>query len=140
MVKNYNAIAVAIDFSEQSFKALERAKNIAINNNATLKLVNVVDTKTFGSVAAYDLNYAGKLKEESQGKMNELKSKLQAEGIPAIEIIVEEGSPKSVLTELKNVDLIVCGATGVSGLEKMLIGSVAERIVRFAPYEVLIVK
>lgn len=140
MVKNYNAIAVAIDFSEQSFKALERAKNIAINNNATLKLVNVVDTKTFGSVAAYDLNYAGKLKEESQGKMNELKTKLQAEGVPTIEAIVEEGSPKSVLTELKNVDLIVCGATGVSGLEKMLIGSVAERIVRFAPYEVLIVK
>ncbi|RHW33499.1 universal stress protein [Lysinibacillus yapensis] len=139
-MNNYRRIAVAVDFSDQSLKALERAKNVALTNKATLLLVNVVDTKSFGSVAAYDLKYAEKLKQQSEEKIYELKSRLQAEGVPTIETMIEEGSPKQVLTGLTNVDLIICGATGLNKLEKMVIGSVAERIVRYSPYDVLIVR
>lgn len=140
MVANYNKIAVAIDFSEQSLKAYYRAINVAKENGATLQLVNVVDTKSFGSVSAYDLKYAEKLKEENLIQIEKLKNAAVEAGVTNVEAIVEMGSPKVILTGLPDIGLIVCGATGFNRLEKMVIGSVAERIVRLAKCDVLIVR
>ena len=140
MPTNTKKIAVAIDFSEQSLKAYKRAVKVAIERGATLQLVNVVDTRSFGSVSAYDLKYAEKLKEENLIKIEKLKNEAEAAGVVNVETVVETGSPKVVLTELPDVGLIVCGATGLNQLEKMVIGSVAERIVRLAKCDVLIVR
>lgn len=137
---NYKNIVVAIDFSKQSLKALHRAINIAKNNNALLKLVNVVDTKTFGSIAAYDLDYASQLKKEHQDELEKLKNEVITAGVEKVEAIVKEGSPKVVLTSLENVDLIICGETGYNQMEKLMLGSVAERVVRSATCDVLIVR
>lgn len=140
MATNYKNIAVAIDFSEQSKKAFEQAIEVANNNKGNLYLVNVVDTKSFGSVSAYDLEYAGKLKEENLQKINKLKNIALEAGVAKVEVKVEEGSPTEILTQLPDVNLLICGATGVSEIEKMMIGSVAEGIVRRAKNDVLIVR
>ncbi|RNC99682.1 universal stress protein [Lysinibacillus halotolerans] len=140
MSGQYQKIAVAIDFSELSLKAFERAINVANHYGATLLLVHVVDTKSFGSITAYDLDFAGKLVKESNMKLEELKSKAEQAGVSKVDVVVKEGSSKEVLIELLDVDLIVCGAMGTNQIEKMLIGSVAERIAQFAPCEVLIVR
>lgn len=140
MATNYKNIAVAIDFSEQSKKAFEQAIEVANNNKGNLYLVNVVDTKSFGSVSAYDLEYAGKLKEENLQKINKLKNIALEAGVAKVEVKVEEGSPTEILTQLPDVNLLICGATGVSEIEKMMIGSVAEGIVRHAKNDVLIVR
>lgn len=136
----YKKIAVAIDFSDQSLKAFNRAIQEAKDNEATLQLVNVVDTQSFGSIPAYDLKYADKLKKDNEKQIDQLKNEAIAAGVQTVETVVEKGSPKAFLTQLPNVDLLVCGATGVSGLEKVMIGSVAERIVRLAQCDVLIVR
>ena len=137
---NYKTIAVAIDFSAQSLKAFERSVIIASNNNATLKLVTVIDTKTFGSIAAYDLKYAAQLKSEYELKLNTLKQEALEKGVQNVEILIEEGSPKVILTTLENVELIICGESGYNQIEKWMLGSVAERIVRFAKCDVLTVR
>ena len=137
---SYNKIAVAIDFSEQSKKAFQRAIKVAIENKATLQLVHVIDTKSFGSIAAYDLKYAEKLKAQSISEMENYKNEANTAGVENVEVVVEEGSPKAILTQLPEVDLIISGATGYNAIEKMVIGSVAERIVRLAKYDVLIVR
>ena len=72
---NYLKIAVAIDFSEQSLKALDRANQLAKEHNAILQLVNVIDTKSFGAVSAYDLKYAEELKKENILKMEKLEKR-----------------------------------------------------------------
>ncbi len=113
---NYLKIAVAIDFSEQSLKALERASQLAMQHNATLQLVNVIDTKSFGAVSAYDLKYAEELKKENKSKMESLEKQVVQTGV------------------------IVCGATGLNRMEKMMLGSVAEKVVRHAHCDVLIVR
>ena len=140
MENDYKKIAVAIDYSEQSLKALDRAIVMSKENDSILQLVNVIDTVSFGSVAAYDLKYAAKLKEENQIKIEELKMKAVEAGVSTVETLVTEGAAKVVLTELPDVDLIICGATGVNKLEKMVLGSVAERILRSAKYDVLLVR
>ena len=137
---NYKKIAVAIDFSKQSLKALDRAITIAKDNGATLLLVNVVDTKTFGSIAAYDLKYAAQLKVESETELDQLKKQALEQGVPAVETLVAEGSPKEVLTNLPEIGLIICGETGYNQVERLMLGSVAERIVRYSKYDVLIVR
>ena len=140
MVNNYKKIAVAIDFSDQSIKAFKRAVEIAKNNEATLQLVNVIDTKSFGAISAYDLKYANQLKIERLQKIEDLKEQALTLGVPDVEAIVETGSPKEILTQLPEINLLICGATGVSQIEKLVIGSVAERILRFAKYDVLVVR
>lgn len=140
MATNYKSIAVAIDFSQQSLKAYERAVKLAIEYGAILQLVNVIDTKSFGAITAYDLKYAEKLKEEHISKIEQLKKEALAAHVAEVIAIVETGSPKSILTQLPAVDLLVCGATGLNQLEKMVIGSVAERIVRMASCDVLLVR
>lgn len=137
---NYKKIAVAIDFSKQSLKALDRAITIAVDNGATLLLVNVVDTKTFGSIAAYDLKYAAQLKVESETELDQLKKQALEQGVPAVETLVAEGSPKEILTSLPEIGLIICGETGYNQVERLMLGSVAERIVRYSKYDVLIVR
>ncbi|KGR90459.1 universal stress protein UspA [Ureibacillus massiliensis 4400831 = CIP 108448 = CCUG 49529] len=136
----YQKIAVAIDFSEQSKKALERGVILAKDYDAALQLIHVVDTVSFGSIAAYDLNYAGKLKTQSLSELETLKLEAKAQGVNSVEVTVEEGSAKAILTQLPDVDLIICGATGYNAMEKMVIGSVAEQVARTAKCDVLIVR
>lgn len=137
---SYLKIAVAIDFSEQSLKAFERASQLALQYNAVLQLVSVVDTKSFGARSAYDLKYAEALKQEYADKIEKLvKEALQA-GVKEVESVVEAGLPKAILTQLPNIDLLVCGATGLNRIEKMVLGSVAEKVARHAPCDVLIVR
>ncbi|MFY3792386.1 universal stress protein [Ureibacillus sp. MALMAid1270] len=136
---SYNKIVVAIDFSEQSIKAFHRAINIAVENNATLQLVHVIDTKSFG-IGAYNIKYADQVKAKSLSEIEKFKSEAKAAGLENVEILVEEGSPIKVLTQLPEADLIVCGATGYNSIENIVIGSVAERIVRFSKNDVLIVR
>jgi nucleotide-binding universal stress UspA family protein len=137
---NYKKIAVAIDFSKQSLLALDRAIRIAVNNDAELLLVNVIDTKTFGSIAAYDLTYAAQLKQESTEKLQQLKAQAESDGVKHVTFLLAEGSPKKILTTLAETELIICGETGYNAIEKLMLGSVAERVVRYAPYDVLIVR
>jgi len=54
---------------------------------------------------------------------------------------VVEGSPaKKIVDEAENYDLVVMGTLGRTGISKLLLGSVAERVVRFAPCPVLVVR
>lgn len=136
----YKKIAVAIDFSEQSLKALKRAIQIAKENQSKLLLVNVVDIKSFGSLPAYDLKYAEQLAKENEGKLEKLKEEAVQSGVENVETVVVKNSAKSYLTSLPDISLIVCGATGMSKLEKALLGSVAGKIVRYSKCDVLVVR
>lgn len=113
---------------------------VAKENQATLLLVNVVDTKSFGSITAYDLKYADQLVNENKEKLENLKKKVIESGVDHVEIFMEKCSPKEILTNLPDVSLTVCGATGLSKVEKAIMGSVAERIVRYSRNDVLIVR
>lgn len=136
----YQKIAVAIDFSKQSLKAFDRATVIAKDNGATLLLINVIDTKSFGAITAYDLKYADQLKVERAEQLEKLKEQALAQGVQNVMFKIETGSPKSVLTNLPDTELIICGETGYNQIEKLMLGSVAERIVRYSKYDVLVVR
>lgn len=136
----YKNIAVAVDFSEQSLKAVEHAKNLALDYNAKLTLVSVVDTHTFGTVEAYDVKYADQLKNDYEKDLQTLKEKLLKEQQLEIETVVEQGAAKKILINLQGVDLVVCGATGKSKTEQVILGSISQAILRYSKCDVLIVR
>jgi nucleotide-binding universal stress UspA family protein len=64
----------------------------------------------------------------------------QAEGVQSERLLVENARPaEAILTAAKTHDLIVIGTHGRGGLERMLLGSVAERVVRGARTPVLVI-
>ncbi|MEC1180037.1 universal stress protein [Metasolibacillus meyeri] len=140
MKNYYKQIAVGVDFSAQSLQAFQRAIKVAKLNEAVLHIVSVVDTHSFGSVQAYDITYAEQVKEDREKQMEQLKKEALAAGITTVKTVVELGSPKAILADLKGIDLVIISATGLNRFEKMIIGSNAERIVRNAKCDVLVVR
>ncbi len=72
------------------------------------------------------------------------KKQAEDEGLTNINLVIEYGSPKNIITkELSSIvdaDLIICGATGLNAVERFLIGSVSEAIVRSAKCDVLVIR
>ncbi|WP_336823480.1 universal stress protein [Sporosarcina sp. USHLN248] len=145
MVLKYDQIIVAVDGSKESRWAFKKAVAIAKrNNNASLNLVNIIDTRSYAAVEAYDRSIAERAQKFAEELLGEYKQEAKAEGLNKVNIIVEYGSPKTMitrdLTKKIEADLIICGATGLNKVERFLIGSVSENIVRTASCDVLVVR
>ena len=56
----YNQIIVAVDGSKESEWAFKKAVEIAKRNDANLNLVNIIDTRSYSAVEAYDRSIAEK--------------------------------------------------------------------------------
>lgn len=140
MIETYKNVVVAVDFSEKAKIAFERGVRIAKLTGATLHLVSVIDTHSFGSVEAYDLKYAKVVKQQAIEQLKEYQVQAEQAGVVNVQGLVEEGSPKVILTSLTESDLIIVGATGLNRAERFLLGSVSENVVRNAKCDVLVVR
>ena len=142
MNNQYNSIVVAVDGSKEAEYAFRKSIDIAYRNEGSqLNIVNIIDTRYFG---AFDKAVAEEVKEQSRPILDRYKARAAAARIENVNIIVEYGSPKMVITKeiAKSVkaDLIICGATGHTPVERFLIGSVSEAIVRSAKCDVLVIR
>ncbi|HHW37184.1 MAG TPA: universal stress protein [Bacillales bacterium] len=140
----YKNILVAIDGSKESEKAFKKALAIAKLNDAKLMITHIIDVKTVSPVKIYDSS----VEERAEAFANQLlashKKEAEDTGLSNVELIIEHGSPKvKIAKEIApkhNVDLIVCGATGLNAIERLFIGSVSEHITRYAKCNVLVVR
>ncbi len=144
MTLQYKQILVAVDGSKESEWAFKKAVGIAERNNAVLNLVNIIDTRSYAAVEAYDRSIAERAQSFAVDLLEEYKAKALASGIENVNVIVEYGSPKTMisrdLSKKIQADLIICGATGLNAVERFLIGSVSENIVRSAKCDVLVIR
>jgi nucleotide-binding universal stress UspA family protein len=140
-VPQISRILVAIDFSPHASNALEWARSLADAFRAKLILLHVIDavaeigTET-GVVADVAPLYT--LREQADKCMGELKAL-----IPDAEAVVREASPHPAIVDAAlelNCQLIVMGTHGRSGLKHLLLGSVAEHVVRNSKVPVLTVR
>ena len=82
------------------------------------------------------------MKSDGEKAVSEVRTIGEASGVEVREVVLD-GCPSSEIikfAESNNADLIVMGTLGVSGLEKFLIGSVAEKVVRGSKVPVLVVR
>lgn len=139
MIKN---ILVPIDFSDYSKSALKYAAQFAKQFNSKVFLIYVVEPMIYpadfsmGQVAipSSDIDLTSRAEEELKKLASEIGTDLQ------VETIIKTGKPFVEINETageKDIDLIIIATHGHTGVEHLLFGSTAEKVVRKAPCPVL---
>ncbi|EOG9017234.1 universal stress protein [Staphylococcus pseudintermedius] len=141
----YKNILIAVDGSHEAEWAFNKAVAVAKRNNAKLIIVNVIDSRTYTSFEVYDSHFTEKSKSFAEKLLGGYRQVAQDEGIQNVETRLEFGSPKSVLPKLasdenSDVDLVMCGTSGLNAVERFIVGSVSEAIVRHSACDVLVVR
>lgn len=140
----YKNVLVAVDGSQEAEWAFKKAIEISKRNNATLVIAHVIDTRNFATIEAYDRTMAERSESYAKELLEEYKQHAEEAGVTKVNVEVEYGSPKvkvpKDLAKKHDIDLIICGATGLNAVERFLIGSVSEHITRYAPCDVLVVR
>jgi nucleotide-binding universal stress UspA family protein len=138
-------ILVPLDFSECSKKALRYALALARQHSAALDLVYVVPLTPYssGDYGVIDYSYLQEELEESAGR--ELRKTIADEIVDSVAagpIIRTGAAAREIIDVARSLpsDLIVISTHGRSGLKHVLLGSVAEQVVRHAPCPVLVVR
>jgi nucleotide-binding universal stress UspA family protein len=144
-------ILVPTDFSEEAYAAFEIATQIAQKTGAEIRLLHSIElgyTPNFAATADYlpttgaDQMFIMKLMETTRGQMRKM---IATNKFPDVHI-VDEVDVDDIFHKIRKsvneeqIDLIVMGTRGVSGLNEMLIGSNTEKVVRLAHCPVLTVK
>ncbi len=137
-------ILCPIDHSKHSESALKYAIAFALKDKAKLYLMHVLDSRTHEE--AEGISELTAIDEEG---MNDLKDKLEKSvpeeirGEIKYEALVSLGVPFDEIVKVaneKSIDLIVMGTHGRTGLSHVMLGSIAEKVMRDAPCPVMIVK
>ncbi len=137
-------ILCPIDHSDCSKEALKYAVSLAMKDEAKLLLLHVIDIRSFSE----GLDAMSKPLPDEE-TLEQLKVKL-LDCIPEeirddmdIEAIVTQGIPFAEIISTakeKDIDMVVIGSHGRTGLSHMMLGSVSEKVVRKAPCPVLTVR
>jgi nucleotide-binding universal stress UspA family protein len=142
----FKKILVPVDFSQCSCDAFAYGLSIARQYHAKIILLHVVDFRTYESIFHIHMvpqeQAFETLKKIAIKKLAEMMADFDTKDIDIDERVVE-GHPfiEIVRTAAHDeVDLVVIGTHGRSGLDHILFGSVAEKVVRKAPCPVLAVK
>ena len=143
-------VLVATDFSPVSETALAYGRALARTFNATLHVMHVVDNIA-ARIAYADMSFVGTAPPELQADM-ERAARAQLEAfvtetdrreLCAITQLKVSNSTATTITDYAReagIDVIVVGATGRGAVDRMLMGSVADKVIRRAPCPVLAVR
>jgi len=136
----YRNILVAYDGSDSSRNALEQAKKISKGNGCGVAAVIVVNQRT-GSSESPEGEHRDELASGPQAKLvAELEKTIK--GCTEIRTVQLEGSIYEAIIDVarsRNSDLIVMGRRGITGLERVFMGSVTARVIGYSPVDVLVV-
>ena len=138
-------LLVPVDFSENAQQALEYAIRLASKLEARLTLLHVIQALPLGGGdmgVTVPYTYLEVLEAEIARRMQACLERVTAVGLEGESIIVKGVPFQEILETAKTqqVDLIVMGTYGRTGLQHVLLGSVAEKVVRLAPCPVLVVR
>ena len=134
-------IVVATDLHGQSEAALEYARKIATNYGARIVLAHGVDPIEYAAVDGLPGQVAQALPEEARIALERLAGDLIREGIHS-HTEVRQGAVAQMLVDVTcqyEAGLIVMGTKGLQGAGPVVVGAVAEKLVRIAPCPVLAV-
>jgi nucleotide-binding universal stress UspA family protein len=140
-------ILVATDFSDPSLPAVEAAVLEARRRQTSLTIVHCLELGSLAALAEGPFDapvivgepVVTALRDTARTRLAEALARFGAQG----EMVLLEGPPAAVIPEeaaLRQVELLVIGTVGKSGLRRLLLGSVAEAVARHATCSVLIVR
>ncbi|MDX1686914.1 MAG: universal stress protein [Candidatus Promineifilaceae bacterium] len=142
----FGRLLVPTDGSKDSVEAGELAFRIAQEQRAQVTVLHVVDLDLLEQTVGFSEKTRSEVRErmrrEGENYIRHLEKIAQRYEVEVREAI-REGDPHKEIVDLadeKGVDLIVMGHAGRRGPRRKIVGSVAERVIRFAPCPVLVCK
>jgi nucleotide-binding universal stress UspA family protein len=135
----FKKIIVAIDFTETSARAARAAVGLAKNLGAEVVLVHVIAAGS--DINTPDESDGDEIRVGIETQLKELCATLATGGVE-VDWGVVNGTPADELAKfarLWNGDLIAVGTAGRTGISRVVMGSVADKLVRFSPVPVLVV-
>ena len=136
-------VLVPVDFSDASLAAVRHAREIALTYGAEIDLLHVVEEMTYPSAYGMEATYFP-TDEIVQSVEKSLGDLVRDEiGYEHAQIAAEVGHPPTTIldyVEEQAIDLVVLATQGRTGLDRVLFGSVAERVLRGSPAPVFVVK
>jgi universal stress protein A len=145
----FEHILVATDFSKHSERALDLCRKIAVDNQAKVSLVHVYPETFYAAypVPAAPVAPSKQQLAEMKQAIEESLERLRGEHLDGVRFahvgLISHDSPSQAVCEYASdhdVDLIIVGSHGRTGLAKFLMGSVAEQIARHAECSVLLAR
>ena len=143
----FNHILVPIDGSETSMLAVSKASGLALAFGSRITLIHVIDNYPFIGVGAdYALGqneYLAAATSSANAALARGVAALAAEGLHSDQRVIDghvvhEGIVDTAIAI--GADLIVMGSHGRTGIEKLLLGSVTQRVLQDAKCPVLVVR
>jgi nucleotide-binding universal stress UspA family protein len=144
-VSLFRQILAPFDFSDLSEKGVEYARELAATHQARVTILHVIQEPTFPSFYKLGaLRIYGMVPDAEKLAWRALEKRFGLpDDDPAITYAVVKGEAESQIIDYaqkNDQDLIVISSHGLTGLEHVLLGSVAEKVVRNARCPVLVVK
>jgi len=140
----YDRVLVPTDGSAGTGRAVAHAVDLADAHGAAIHAVYVVNTASYAGVSM-DASWEGvgeMLRSEGEAALDSVRETATAADVP-VETALLDGSPAREIVDYADsgdVDLIVMGTRGRGGIDRLILGSVAERVVRTATVPVLTVR
>jgi len=144
-VPTFKHILCPVDFSACSRHALTVATELTASSQAAIMLVHIWQVQAYG---APECEVSGgviqSLVDDAARTLGDWEASARAAGLPAARSQMVNGVAWNEIVKLlegdRTYDLVVMGTHGRTGLKHVLVGSVAERVVRHAPCAVLVVR
>jgi nucleotide-binding universal stress UspA family protein len=141
IVKN---VCFATDLSEHSQPALEVAIDVSLARHAGLTLLYVHDTPAFELPAGYVQNLPSELDrtyDELNRRLAQLERKARSAGVARVEKRIVQGAVVEEIARFSaDYDYVVLGTHGRIGLERLVMGSVAQKVLERARCHVVLVR
>jgi nucleotide-binding universal stress UspA family protein len=143
----FKKIMIATDGSESSNRAARLGIDLARVHNAEVVAVYVVDVNRLIQLPGYTMipglkdRLLGLMIEEGRYVTEEVEQMAQAAGVPCSKMVLR-GHPSDELLRYSlesKTDLLVMGSVGKSGLNRFLLGSVAEKVAQHSKVPVILV-
>ena len=134
-------VLVPLDGSGLAEQALTKALDVAEGGEPTLLLLRATEASTWPGVDPTDEQI--RVVREAEHYLDAVRAGLAAKGVRRVETSVWYGPPASAIVEaarVANADLIVMTTHGRSGLGRLILGSVAEAVVRGTSTPILLLR
>jgi nucleotide-binding universal stress UspA family protein len=137
----FDQILFPVDDSEQTAAATDHALAIAAEHDATLHVLNVADTNQL-SLARVQGDVVDALMTEGERAVEETASRARQHGVTTVTEVIQ-GQPYATIVNYaadRDIDLVVMPTHGRQKLERFLMGSTTERVLRRSEVPVLTVR
>lgn len=138
----FDRILVPTDGSEFTKVAIRKAIELAKCTSGRITAIYVLDQTIFVNMPLDSaiMNVYSLLEKEGQVAIDFVRDLAAKNGISVDEKIVEGSPVKAIVEASPNYDIIVMGTLGRTGVSKLMMGSVAERVVRYSKCPVMVVR